>query len=101
MNTTITPKEGVELERLVAAMAGGDIAATVRFTELFGSRVAAVVGMEASTAGGIILLVRAVPSAVAYVTVLIVRSPGRKGRASARRPCRCTGTDPRPCHAQR
>ena len=38
-----TDEERAELERLMAAMAAGDIAVTMRFTELFGSKVAATV----------------------------------------------------------
>lgn len=43
MTVSLAPEERVELERLMAAMADGDISVTLRFTELFGSRVAAVV----------------------------------------------------------
>jgi hypothetical protein len=43
MNPSMAPEERTELERLMAAMASGDIAATMRFGERFGSRLAAVV----------------------------------------------------------
>jgi len=44
MTTELTAaEEKAELESLMTAMAAGDIAVIMRFTELFGSRVAAVV----------------------------------------------------------